>query len=234
MNAMNAAHSRASSASARERVLRAVLTSPLAMRLKAQWRDIVWSKRGAGLSNPPLPVPVRSILVLCLGNICRSPFAAAALEDLVARTGGSIRVTSAGIRATQAAKPPETACLAATRHGIRLADHRPQPLTRQLIDAADLVVVMEAAQLDQLRSAYPDAAPRIVLLSLFDETARGAYDRYNIADPYGKPLDVFERCYDRIRRAVDALHDELCRQHARAADRARARWSASSHADGRD
>ena len=89
--------------------------------------------------------------------------------------------------------------------GLSLTDHRPQQLTRELVDANDLIVVMEAGQLESIRRAYPDAVDRMVLLSLFDRHAKGGYARYHIADPYAQPRVAFEECYRRIDRALAAL-----------------------------
>jgi protein-tyrosine-phosphatase len=116
-----------------------------------------------------------------------------------------IACASAGINTRQAARPPDEACEVAVQYGLSLTDHRPQRLTRELVDANDLIVVMEAGQLESIRRAYPDAVDRTVLLSLFDRYAKGGYARYHIADPYSQPRVAFEECYRRIDHALAAL-----------------------------
>lgn len=145
------------------------------------------------------------MLFVCLGNICRSPFA----EAIAARRLGSesehlIRFASAGIKTRQAAEPPVEAREVAATFGVSLDGHRPQLLTRELMEAHDMVVVMESGQRDQLRAAYPDLERRVFLLSLFDDEAVGL-ERYNIADPFALPRLVYEDCYLRVDRAVAAL-----------------------------
>ena len=92
---------------------------------------------------------------------------------------------------------------------MELAGHRPQAVTRDLIESHDLVVVMEWRHLAQLRHAYPEHRNRMFLLPLFDDRPRSAYERYNIADPFGKPFAAFEDCYQRMDRAVRRLVAEL-------------------------
>ena len=68
-----------------------------------------------------------------------------------------------------------------------------------------MVIVMEWRHLAHLRAAYPEHQDRIFLLSLFDDGARNAYERYNIPDPFGRPLAAFEDCYRRVDRAMRNL-----------------------------
>lgn len=113
-----------------------------------------------------------------------------------------VRCSSAGIRPSQAACSPREACQVSASYGLSLDEHEPQPLTRELMASHDIVFVMEQAQLEQLRAEYPELRERIFLLSLFDDDAGGAYERYNIADPFGQPLTAYEACYERIERAI--------------------------------
>jgi protein-tyrosine phosphatase len=168
-------------------------------------KHLVWSWKGRRIANPPLPRRVESILFVCLGNICRSPFAEAlAFERL--RTSGTrpLRVSSAGIRTQQAAEPPPEARMVAAGYGLSLEQHRPRLLTDELMAAHDMVVVMESPQMDLLRQRYPKHADRVFLLSLFDSAAFGL-DRYFIVDPFGSPRAAYEGCYQRIDRTVTAM-----------------------------
>jgi protein-tyrosine phosphatase len=185
------------------RLMTAALTHPIALRIKAPVKSMLWRFRGLGTQNPPLPAPVNSVLFVCLGNICRSPFGAELAGRLIREAGtNGVRCTSAGIRPSQAERSPEPACQASEAFGLSLREHRPQALTRELIDSHDIVWVMEQAQLTHLRAEYPAYRDRIFLLSLFDTQPRNAYERYNIADPFGDTLSGYEACYQRIERAL--------------------------------
>ncbi|MGH9349986.1 MAG: hypothetical protein ACRD26_22260, partial [Vicinamibacterales bacterium] len=184
-------------------LLRSALTHPLVMQMKRPLQDLRWRVKGARLRNPPVPERVEAVLFVCLGNICRSPFGALRAERLLEEAGrGDLLCTSAGIRPSQAARSPGEACAVARRYGLSLDRHVPQALTRGLVAAHDMVVVMEASQLEQVQAAYPELHDRVFLLPLYDDAARGDYERYNIADPFGQPLEAFETCYERMDRAL--------------------------------
>ena len=182
------------------------MSSTAVMAVRRPLREAWWWFKGMNVMNPPLPERVQSMLFVCLGNICRSPFAALiAARRLEQAEDTRIRCASAGIRTTQAARSPHEAREVAAAFGVSLDEHRPQTLTRELVDEYDLIVVMELRQLETLREAYPDAVDRIVLLSLFDPDAGTPYERVNIQDPFSRPRDAFVSCYERIDRAVNAL-----------------------------
>lgn len=195
----------AKSRSVVNRAITWVLTHRLSLAVKRPMRNVLWAFKGERLVNPVLPAKVESILFVCLGNICRSPFA----EALAVQRLGELRVrdfrcASAGIKTHQGGRAPQNACDVAATFGLSLTSHRPQTLTADLMNAYDLVVVMEASQLDEVRRVYPQASARLFLLSLFDRAATG-YERYNIADPFSQPRKTFEMCYERIDRAVTQL-----------------------------
>ena len=173
------------------------------MRLRAPVRNAWWRLRGSGIRNPPVPSTVNSILFVCLGNICRTPFGAEIAKRLLAQAGRSdVRCTSAGIRPSRNKRSPDDACRASLAYGVSLNDHRPQVLTRELMESHDVVVVMEWWHLAHLRAAYPELHDRIVLLSLLDDEASSAYERYHIADPWGQPIAAFDECYRRMDRIL--------------------------------
>ncbi len=154
-----------------------------------------------GLSEP------RSILFVCLGNICRSPYAEHRLTDELSRAGrGAIRVVSAGF-ILPGRPSPEAALRVAARRGLDLEDHRSQVVTPAMTRDADVAIVMEPKQLRQLRKvagAEQGGLP-IVLGDLDPEPI----DRRAIIDPYDQPDDVFEAVYERIDRCCRALAEAL-------------------------
>jgi len=195
--------------------IRALVTHPAVMAMKRPVRDVMWRVKGVALRNPPLPTSIRSQLFVCLGNICRSPFAAVRAEGLLSAAGrADIRCASAGLRTTQAARPPAAAVeVASAQYGCAMDDHRPIQVTRDLLADFDVIVVMEAAQVRAMHEAFPDVASRVLLLSLLDPHASGGYERYNIADPFQKPRAEFLRCYDRIDRALGQLLTAVTTRH---------------------
>lgn len=193
-----------------EGLITAAVRHPVAMAVKEGWRDVRWRLR----ADPPagrVPAPPVTLLFVCKGNICRSPFAALYAEARL-RTRGITGVTcrSAGYSTTQAAASPPHAVAAARAYGVDLAAHRPQPFADQARDV-DVFVVMEAAHLDLLAGQLGVARERLLLLPRFapESVAGRGYRRANIEDPFGRPLAAFERCYAQTAAAVDGLVERL-------------------------
>jgi len=122
----------------------------------------------------------RRILVLCSGNVCRSPIAAALLaRDLSEKTIGS-----AGLAAPVGAPADPMAIEFAAARGLDLSAHRARLVTRAMCHAADLILVMEQAHKAELRRRYPQAWGKVFRL--------GEAGGFDIADPYRKPRKAFE------------------------------------------
>ena len=192
------------------RLLHTVLTNPVAMSIKRPIRDAWWIARGRSVARPVLPGQVRSILFVCQGNICRSPFAAADARKQLDQLGRrDIVSASGGLSTNQAAGPPDEARAAARAFEVNLDAHSPVQLSPALVQSFDLLVVMELRQLEAIRTSFPDAADRTVLLPFFGRAPAGGYARYNIADPFGHPRAAFDQCYARIHDALRVLLSQV-------------------------
>ena len=141
---------------------------------------------------------VTSLLVVCRGNVCRSPFAAALLCRL---SRHRVRVSSVGFTAPGRPSPAE-AVAAALRHGVDLSVHRSQLLTAEAVRAADVIVVMDLIQRNEICARFRRTERDVLVLGDLDpqpvETRR-------IRDPVRQPLAVFEQTYARIERCVREL-----------------------------
>jgi protein-tyrosine phosphatase len=155
----------------------------------------------------PLPTPIHDILVICSGNICRSPMAAAALRAELATAGvRGARVHSAGTVATPGALASPEAVETAEEHGLDISYHRATPLTRELVRRADLIVVMEKSHADAVRALDFNAGYKTFLLSEWaDDAQRGG----DIPDPYGMPYAFFEVVFRRQNEAVKRLAAQI-------------------------
>jgi glycosyltransferase involved in cell wall biosynthesis/protein-tyrosine-phosphatase len=138
----------------------------------------------------------RSILIVCHGNIIRSPFAA----RLVAQGLGArphVTVASAGLEAISGRPPHETAVLTATSLAVDLSGHRASPLTPERVAASDVIFAMDIGQLLSMRRRFPDAAVKTFLLTCLAPDAA-----MEIGDPVDGDESVFRACYDHISVAV--------------------------------
>lgn len=137
---------------------------------------------------------IERILIVCVGNICRSPMAEALLRERL--RGRGVAVESAGLAALVGkAVDPEAAAVLATR-GLAADSHVARRITPELIAGADLVLAMDPRQLSAIRAIAPQARGKTFLLGRWIDDA-------DVPDPYGKPRDAFEQAFALIERAVD-------------------------------
>ena len=146
-------------------------------------------------SNPPA-----SIVVVCYGNICRSPFAARLLHQRLEGIGSGIRVESVGFFGEDRPSPPEAVAVAAEL-AVDLAEHRSRVLSRADMEATDLIVVVDPAHGRRLRREF-GCGHKILVLGDLDPD--GIETRL-VKDPDGKPVEVFRQVYARIDRCTTVL-----------------------------
>jgi protein-tyrosine phosphatase len=145
---------------------------------------------------------LRGILIVCHGNVCRSPYAAALLRRMLAASFDAAHVESAGF--VLPGRPcPRWAVEVAAQRGVDLSGHRSRVVTPADVRSADLVVVMDASQRDLVRVLF--GGDPVVLGELDPE----ASERRDIEDPVEQPKEAFERSYARIDRCMRALVDAM-------------------------
>jgi protein-tyrosine phosphatase len=133
---------------------------------------------------------VRSILVVCYANVCRSPY----LQAVLARELPAVNVISAGLVCLDRAVPAHSLTLAEKR-GIDLSAFRSRPLGRVRAREIDLVIVMDSAQRSHVARVFGVSPARIIVAGDLDP--RSSATRA-IADPWGKSLDAFAESFDRL------------------------------------
>ena len=141
--------------------------------------------------------PVRSLLVVCHGNICRSPY----LEAVLRRALPHVSVISAGLIGPGRPVPKNSLILSAER-GLDLSTFRSRPISRVNAREVDLVVVMDSEQAGHLARVFGVSPRRIIVAGDLDprESATRA-----IRDPWQQPLDVFRASFDRLDRCAATI-----------------------------
>lgn len=148
----------------------------------------------------------RTVLFVCHGNICRSPYAAHAFQRALPPVLQEYMVVvSAGFFGPDRPSPPNAIAAAAAR-GVDLLAHRSLLLQADFVRAMDLIIVMEAVQRDQITLWYGADARRVVVLGDLDPEP---IDTRTVHDPIFQPLPAFSETYSRIDRCVAELYRTL-------------------------
>jgi protein-tyrosine-phosphatase len=123
---------------------------------------------------------IADLLVLCFGNICRSPLAAAfATEALGDRP---VQVSSGGFYPGSDRPCPQFVCSAAESLGIDLTKHRSRCVNAEMMERADLVVAMDLRNYRLIKQRFPRFLRKTVLLGLYQPDPE-----IEIRDPYDSP-----------------------------------------------
>jgi protein-tyrosine phosphatase len=163
-----------------------------------------------------MPDSPDSFLFVCKGNICRSPFAEQIARKIAEKENyKNMTFFSAGLEVKNPDSPPEEAKRAAENFGIFLNHHSSRKLTRNMLNSFDVILAMDTKHFKALRKSFPEFQNKIFLLSLFDQYSvktNGSFYRYNIFDPYGKSLEHFHICFQRIERCLLEIFMKLRRK----------------------
>ncbi|CAI2137132.1 Low molecular weight protein-tyrosine-phosphatase wzb [Serratia fonticola] len=141
-----------------------------------------------------------SILVVCVGNICRSPTG----ERLLKRVLPSKRIASAGLGALVGKPADLNAVEVANKYDLSLDEHKAQQLTSDMCREYDLILVMEKGHIDAVSRIAPEVRGKTMLFGHWLE-------QREIADPYRQSREAFEFVYQ--------LLDESAQKWAKALSR---------------
>jgi len=144
---------------------------------------------------------VGGILLVCTGNICRSPMAFGFIRQLLRERGiSTIPVRSAGVQAWDDSPPTPEAVEALQERGIDISSHMARRLNRSLIEDADLVLAMSAEHREATHRIVPTAADRTFTLKEFVQLLESADGLPMAGDPE-------EELHAAIERAAEARTD---------------------------
>jgi len=119
---------------------------------------------------------LKKLMFVCYGNICRSPLAEAVAKQRL----DNWEVTSTGLYEKSNRETPERIVKIAREFGVDLNDHRSRSVTSEMIDSADIVVIMDPSNYDETLSRFPLATHKILFLGMMINHFRG----HTIPDPF--------------------------------------------------
>lgn len=128
----------------------------------------------------------KSVLFVCLGNICRSP----AAEGICKHIAKSIHCDSAALGSWEVGDPPDQGSVKACRkHGIDITSHRARQISKQDFYNFDVIACLDADVFRSLKDEKPkDSSSRLVLFN----------DPKGIFNPWGYPQKVFDEVFDEM------------------------------------
>lgn len=132
----------------------------------------------------------RNILLLCTGNVCRSPMVEGMLRELMP----THEIFSAGLCALEGAPADPLALELMWQSGIDISEHRARNIASWMMREADLVLTMDEAQKQFVISRFPAAGKKIERL--------GDVCNLDIPDPYQRGLSAFCHALHLIERAI--------------------------------
>ncbi|MEI8079360.1 MAG: low molecular weight protein arginine phosphatase [bacterium] len=143
---------------------------------------------------------MKTVLLVCTGNTCRSAMAGAALRHLLRqRLVRGVEVRSAGLLAMPGDTMPSYAHLALSRAGIAPGDHRARLLDADEVADADFIVAMTKQHAQDILERFPEAAPKTrTLLSFAGVTA-------DVSDPIGGSAERYVHCLQIMTMGLEGL-----------------------------
>ena len=150
--------------------------------------------------------PTVQILVVCSGNICRSPYAEAYLRHCLQEISlEDTAVDSAGILGIVGSPASPETVEVAQESGLELNSHQSKGINFDRVDEADIILVMEEMHRSALAERYPEDEAKVFLLSEFHPSVKDAARAPDIFDPIGLPIEEYRRCFSLVRDAMDGF-----------------------------
>lgn len=148
--------------------------------------------------------------MVCSGNTCRSPLAAAILTARLAEVPElrDIMVASAGTSAWDGAPASEGSYLVALERGLNLSAHRARLLTADLVRDADLILAMGGSHASRAREL--GGSGKTYLLSAFSGEASS-----DVADPFGQDVSVYRETAEQLDQLMSEVVARLQRERPR-------------------
>lgn len=149
----------------------------------------------------------KKILLVCLGNICRSPMAEGLLREMAKQRGLQIQTDSAGTGDSHIGQAPDPrAQTEMRRHGIRISDLRARQFTRADFERFDLLLAMDQQNLSDMQrlASSPELAAKARLMLDWSNDRKGG----DVPDPWYGGSEGFGPVHNMLKEALENLLDE--------------------------
>ena len=146
------------------------------------------------------------ILIVCTGNICRSPMAEGLIKDMLSKAmQARISVSSAGTHAIHGNQASDFAVEVMQDYGVDIAGHRARVLSKPMLKQADLVLVMEKNHLNYIRFMSFFSMKKVCRISEFDKNA----EPYDLPDPIGGDIEQYRATALLLKTCLKGVYEYL-------------------------
>lgn len=164
-------------------------------------------REGAVKASELKKIPRKSVLFVCTGNSCRSIMAEGFLKKALQEKGRyDIEVYSAGVAGIRGFSPTEETIQVMKEKDSDVRDYKTKPLTLDLVNRADLILVMQNRHKKEIMHRTPQVKDKVFLLREYtDDELRKDGHGLEVQDPVTQPLETYREVRDIIKRNVDKL-----------------------------
>jgi protein-tyrosine phosphatase len=138
---------------------------------------------------------IQNILIVCVGNICRSPMGEALFVERLKSKSSKIMVSSAGLGALIDRPADKLAQELMLQKGLDISSHRARQISPEILFDTDIIFTMTSGQQTQLECNLPSIRGRVHRI--------GNWGGYDVPDPYQRPKEAFEQALTLIEQGVE-------------------------------
>lgn len=148
------------------------------------------------------------ILMVCLGNICRSPIAHGLLQHKAEKRGLRWTVDSAGTSDWHAGELPNINSIAVMKkHGIDITYQRSRPIVKQDLETFDIIYVMDASNYQNVKNMAVNSNEIAKIHLIMNEVNPG--HNQPVPDPWGLTEKHYEEVYEMLDKATDKVIEKF-------------------------
>ncbi|MGE5543761.1 MAG: low molecular weight protein arginine phosphatase [Bacillota bacterium] len=149
---------------------------------------------------------MKRLVFICSGNTCRSPMAKGLfikhLEERNPELKDKIEVVTAGTQPNTEDMASPGALAAMGEVGVDISEHRPQPVTQEILSEADWILTMTRGHRDYLIRTFGDNDKLYTINEFLGQDK-------DVLDPYGGDLDTYRSCRDELQQLIEMLAEKL-------------------------